>query len=335
MHFGLQLPQWGNLAAREPLHQLILSAERAGFGGLWASDHVAIPQQICQSYPYSGSGELPFGVQDGFLECSALLSFAGAISSHMTLGTSVMIASYRHPLLVAKLISTIATLSSRRVILGMGAGWWRDEFSRLGADFDSRWLVLEESLAALRELFENGGAAFHGTIIHFDETACFPRPPETPQLWVGGMGPRALRLVARSADGWQAMTSNAERITESSKLIARHAQVAGRDPSSIAIGSVMALPREPSIATTRIERLHVAGVTHLTLALPRNSLESSCQLIEDFGEVIERMADLVPAERLASTSQRLPHLADPVDLVVRDPQGQDQRHQHRIPQRPR
>jgi alkanesulfonate monooxygenase SsuD/methylene tetrahydromethanopterin reductase-like flavin-dependent oxidoreductase (luciferase family) len=116
----------------------------------------------------------------------------------------------RDPLLVAKTVATLDVLSGGRMILAVGAGWWKEEFQALGQQFARRGARMDEQIAILRALWRDGVLAHKGDFYEFDELVCEPRPLQAagPPIWIGGMGPAGRRRAATIGDGWHALGSH-------------------------------------------------------------------------------------------------------------------------------
>jgi alkanesulfonate monooxygenase SsuD/methylene tetrahydromethanopterin reductase-like flavin-dependent oxidoreductase (luciferase family) len=163
------------------------------------------------------------------------------VTERVRLGTLVLSAGFRHPALLAKSATTIDLLSGGRLDLGVGAGWYEDEYVAFGYDFGStgeRFEILEESVEVLGRLFgEDEPVTWEGRHFRLHEAYCHPRPIQKPRppLWIGGKGgDRLLRLVARRGDGWNtvwAWTPGAygERVT----ALRETCEGVERDPTTV------------------------------------------------------------------------------------------------------
>lgn len=194
---------WQALAFTETdqLVELAKICEDVGFHGAFVSDHVAIREKLESKYPYASDGSPPFVPETEFPESWAAISAMAAVTTRLQFTTSVYLPTLRHPLLVAKSVSTAAVLSKGRVALGAGVGWVREEHDDLGMDFSKRGRQLDETLAVLRELWGGGMVEHHGEIFDFDRLQMSPVPPGPIPIYLGGASPPAMRRAARY-DGW-------------------------------------------------------------------------------------------------------------------------------------
>jgi alkanesulfonate monooxygenase SsuD/methylene tetrahydromethanopterin reductase-like flavin-dependent oxidoreductase (luciferase family) len=158
MKFGFYLPTRGRTATSEALETLVTRGEGLGFHSVMIADHVVFPTEVRSRYPYTVSGAFP-GHGDALGQLT-LMAFVAGITKRLRLVTSVMILPYRNPVLTAKILATVDVLSRRRVTVGVGVGWLREEFEALHApDFDQGGAV---SMVA----YQGGGRADPGDAAH-------------------------------------------------------------------------------------------------------------------------------------------------------------------------
>jgi probable F420-dependent oxidoreductase len=235
MRFGLALPHYdfsfpeGGRVSYERLADAARRAEALGFDSGWVSDHFFL------SLARYGGGDEPMGA----LEPMTTLSALATATSTLRLGTLVL-GPFRHPGLVAKMATVVDLISGGRLDLGIGAGWYEDEFRSFGYGFGSvgeRFELLEETLRVLRLLFSEGPATFDGEHLRLDGAFNRPEPAQRPgpPVWLGAKGgPRALRMAARHADGWNTVwrwtvQDYAERVAEAGRICEEE----GRDPATL------------------------------------------------------------------------------------------------------
>src|SRR5712691_1495301 len=245
MEFGFSLPSRGPMATPEHIATLAHKGEEMGFGILAVSDHIIVPTRVQSTHPYSATEQMAVGAeaQGEYLEQLALLSFLAGITSSVKLLTAVLVLPHRPPVLTAKMLATIDVLSHGRVIVGCGVGWMREEFVAIGAPpFEERGAVSNEYIRAFRELWTHDTPTFEGTYCRFSHVLFAPKPVQQPHppIWVGGESPAALRRAGRLADAWYPIGSNPRfpvgtpaQFAEHAARVKRHAQEAGRDPSSL------------------------------------------------------------------------------------------------------
>jgi probable F420-dependent oxidoreductase len=236
MRFGLALPHYGfswpgdEEASFERTADVARLAESLGFHSVWISDHFFLSLER-----YGGGKEL-----NGSLEPMTTLAGLAALTERVRLGTLVLGAPFRPPGILAKMATAIDLVSGGRLDLGIGAGWYEEEFEAFGYEFGSvgdRFDLLEEAMEAIRLLFSEEPADFQGK--RFRLAGAYNRPapaqPNGPPVWLGSKGgPRALTLAARLADGWNTVWRwTVEDYRERAAELERICEREGRDPATV------------------------------------------------------------------------------------------------------
>jgi probable F420-dependent oxidoreductase len=236
MRFGLTLPHYDfSLPGVRPITfeaaaEHAVWAERLGFDSVWVSDH------FLYSLARHGAGDEPLGS----LEPLTTLAGVAVRTERVRLGTLVLGAPFRHPSILAKSATTIDLLSGGRLELGLGAGWYRDEFDAFGYAFGEvgeRFDALEDAVEVLDALLPGGPVTLEAGRVRLVEAYNHPEPAQRPRppIWVGAKGgDRALRLVARHADGWNTVwrwsaDAHAERMRRAREI----AEEVGRNPATV------------------------------------------------------------------------------------------------------
>jgi probable F420-dependent oxidoreductase len=208
----------------------VRGVEALGFDGVVAYDHVlgADPARPGWSGPYT--------IDSPFHEVFVLFGYCAAITSRLELSTGVLILPQRQTALVAKQAAALDVLSKGRLRLGVGVGWNWVEFDALGMDFHDRGKRIEEQIAVLRLLWTERSVTFTGTHHHVDRAGLDPLPVRRPiPLWMGADSERAMRRVARLADGF---FSHLAPNDEGKAMAARFwgwVKEAGRDPRTVGL----------------------------------------------------------------------------------------------------
>jgi F420-dependent oxidoreductase-like protein len=177
--------------------------------------------------------------QDPMLEGYTSLGFLAGQTQTMTLSLLVTGVTYRHPGLLAKIVTTLDILSGGRAQLGIGAAWYEREHKALGVPFppvSERFERLEEALQICHQMWSDDDGPFEGRHYQLAETICSPRPIQQPgpRILVGGSGERkTLRLVARYADACNLFAPDPAVVAHKLEVLARHCDAEGRDPDTI------------------------------------------------------------------------------------------------------
>ena len=318
MEIGLTIPTRGPLATPEGVAAFAKRAGELGFTHLAVPDHVVVPRTIDSRYPYSASGEFPGAASGACFDQFTLLAYVAAVNTTARLLTSVTVIPHRGAVQTAKIVSTIDVLSGGRMILGVGAGWMKEEFDALGAPpFEERGRVTDEYLQAFKTLWTEDDPRFEGEHVRFANITFLPKPVQRPHppIWVGGESPAALRRTARYGDVWFPIGNNprhpldtvarfADGIAGMRAIAAKH----GRDPGEIGLAFFANWFDEAKTASTADgQRLLLTGsaeqiaedmggigdlgVTDLTLNFQRDTLDRSLDSMQHFAEIIMPLAD--------------------------------------------
>ena len=239
MKLAVEFPSVSYREGADAVVRLARAIERIGYDHLDMFDHVVM------GVPIDGRPAGPYHPGMPILEALMTLSHLAAVTSHVTLGTEVLVLPQRHPTLVAKQVSTLDTLSGGRVRLGVGVGWQEAEYEALGEDFHTRGARMDEAIRLLRAYWGDAQIDFEGKHYHVTAMSMEPKPPQGRRLpiWIGGNSDAAHRRVGRLGDGWLASrVTDAEGARRAIGAIRRHAEEAGRDPGAIGFSSMVAPP---------------------------------------------------------------------------------------------
>ena len=215
---------------------LARALEERGFDILWAPEHSHIP--LGRKTPFPLGPELPkryYDVMDPFVTLAA----AAAVTSRLRLATGVCLVAQRDPIQTAKLVASLDQISRGRFVFGIGNGWNQDEMENHGTNFSSRHKLVRERVEAMKAIWTQDAAEYHGEFVNFGPMAAWPKPIQKPHppILIGGAFPYSARRAVRYGDGWmpQVTKSDTAPLTE---LIPRFRQMtaeAGRDPAAMQI----------------------------------------------------------------------------------------------------
>jgi probable F420-dependent oxidoreductase len=284
MDIGCHLPTQGPLATREALMRFCREAEARNIASLWVSDHVVFPRTSSGQYP---GGRFPHSPDTPYLEPVAVLAAAAMVTERARLGSSVFILGHRHPVVMAKMLTTIDALSKGRLILGVGVGWWEEELTTLGAPFKQRGRHADEILQIFKTLWASDHPTFAGTFFKFDDLGFQPKPVQKPHppIWVGGNSPGAFRRVVTYGDGWHATYLQPPELRASLAKLRAAADAAKRGFDTIEL-SMRVATKGPIVRDTRraLEDLLGAykkiGLTHVMLDIRRDSLTEMLEALD-------------------------------------------------------
>ncbi|MEU5158508.1 TIGR03619 family F420-dependent LLM class oxidoreductase [Streptomyces sp. NPDC020875] len=239
MKVGFALPQFHRQAFE--IHRTAHFAreiERAGGAGLWVGD-----RNLAAVHPrigYGGHGTAIPAELNPAADPFVLLGVAASATERVVLGTHVLLAPLYPPVQLARALTTIDLISGGRLLPGFGIGWSPEEYEAAGRDFTTRGARLDETLDALEAIWTEDPAAYRGDQLSVPlhhaplKPARRPRPP----FYLGSMSERALRRVARRADGWLPLCTvpgwvDVDGLIRQRATLDRLAREAGRDPADI------------------------------------------------------------------------------------------------------
>ncbi|BAN02986.1 LLM class F420-dependent oxidoreductase [Ilumatobacter coccineus] len=266
--------------------ELATAVEERGFESLWLPEHSHIPTSRQTPWPGSLTGEPLPEVYSRLYDLTVSLSMAAAVTSRIRLGTSVLLLAARDPLWTAKEFATLDALSGGRVEFGVGFGWNREEFENHGTDFPSRWDRTHETVEAIRSIWRDDVAEFHGDHVDIAPSWAWPKPaqPTGPRVHIGGgAGPRLLGNVARWADGWMPISARPSLASRLARLDEACAEV-GRDRSEIDV-SVFGATTDPA----GLSNLFDEGIHRAVLTLPSHDRDDVLRHLDEWAALPDQL----------------------------------------------
>lgn len=208
LEFGAMLPHRWLYASKENITSYAKLAENLGFDHVWVTDHIGVPSN------HQERGHI-------FYESLVTLSYVAAVTSKVKLGTCVLVASTRNPLVTAKQLSTLDQLSDGRMILGIGTGWIREELRTFGVDYASRVAYLQEFLSVLKLAWSSDGPlSYNGKYFRFKNMILEPKPAKrVVPILMGGNTTASARMAAEQTDGWIPWAVDTARISEGRNVL--------------------------------------------------------------------------------------------------------------------
>jgi probable F420-dependent oxidoreductase len=254
--------------------ELAPAAEQLGFESLWVAEHSHIPTSRLSPWP--GGAELPmqyWHTLDPFLA----LTVAATASKRIRVATGICLVVQRDPIHTAKAVASLDVVSQGRFIFGIGAGWNREEMADHGTEFGTRWKLMRERVEAMKAIWSDEAAEYHGEMVEFGPMWSWPKPVQKPHppILLGGSGPKILERVVRYADGWMPNRGDAvERIPELQEM----AGAAGRGHIPVSY--------YPRPGAEEVERLAAAGVERCIYYVPSDGRDAALTKLEEIGRMI-------------------------------------------------
>jgi probable F420-dependent oxidoreductase len=279
MHFGLTMFA-ADFAMR--VDDLAREAEARGFTSLWLPEHTHIP--VSRRSPWPGGPELPkeyWHTHDLFVA----LATAAAVTRTLKICSGICLLVERDPITTAKEVASLDVLSNGRVMFGIGGGWNAEEMENHGTNFKTRWKLLRERVEAMKRIWAEDEAEYHGEFVNFDPIWSWPKPIQKPHppIFLGGHTSRTLQRVVDYCDGWIPIPVRAGDLTAQIEDLRQRAERAGRDPKSIAIATYGGPPDNAVV-----QQYGDAGVDHYIFGLPPAGRDTVLGLLDRYAEFVRK-----------------------------------------------
>ncbi len=256
--------------------ELAAALEARGFASLYVPEHTHIP--VSRRTPFPGGGELPkkySHTHDPFVA----LSFAAAATKQLLLGTGICLVPERDAIVTAKCVASLDQLSGGRFIFGIGGGWNVEEMENHGARYDTRFRLMRERILAMKALWTQDEAAYHGRFVDFDPVWSYPKPGQRPHppILLGGESDYTLRRIVEYCDGWIPRPVAGFTPREAKARLARMAESKGRTPAELSI-TVFRAPADKAA----LDDYRAAGIEAALLEIPDLSRDDILRLLDKY-----------------------------------------------------
>lgn len=264
---------------------LARALEERGFDSLWIGEHTHIP--VSRRTPYPAGGELPrqySHMMDPFVSLAA----AATVTERLKLATGICLVIERDPITLAKEVATLDQLSDGRVLFGIGGGWNAEEMENHGTAFESRWKLLRERVEAIRVLWTEEEASYHGEFVDFEPVWSFPKPvqrPHPPVIFGGGTALGRKRVV-EYCDGWAPIDLIVGDVSGAMADLRTRCAEAGRDSNEIEVSIWCWEPPDQR----RLEEYRSLGVQRAVLFLPVDDRDAELPFLDRYAEIIPKLA---------------------------------------------
>lgn len=262
--------------------ELAQAIEERGLDSLFVCEHTHIPANRVSPWP--GGGELPkeyWHTLDPFVALAA----AAAVTKRIKLGTGICLVVERDPIQLAKEVASLDLISNGRVILGVGAGWNAEEMANHGVDFKSRWKIVREKVKAMRAIWTQEEAEYHGEYVNFDRMWSYPKPVQAggPPVWLGAQSKWAYPRVIDYCDGWMPI-GFMPGLEQGIETLRQECAKAGRDFASLD-KAIFAAPTDEARSTELLK----CGYTHLMYPLPSEQRDKVLPLLDKYAAMARRL----------------------------------------------
>jgi probable F420-dependent oxidoreductase len=266
--------------------ELARTLEARGFESIWAPEHSHIP--ISRATPFPQGGELPkkyYEAMDPFVTLTA----AAVATETLKVGTGVCLVTQRDPIQTAKLVASIDQVSRGRFLFGVGGGWNAEEMTDHGTQFRTRFKLMRERIAAMKEIWTKSEAEYHGEFLDFPPMMSWPKPVQRPHppVIVGGAFPYAARRALIYGDGWIPHASRPQYgdVTDFMPRFRQMAAEAGREPGSVPV-TVWGVAEDLDL----LQRHRDLGIARVVVSLPSARAGAVLPILDRWAELIERVS---------------------------------------------
>jgi probable F420-dependent oxidoreductase len=263
---------------------LARALEARGFESVWAPEHSHIP--LSRKSPFPGGGDVPkryYDVMDPFVTLTA----AAMATKTLKVATGICLVVQRDPIQTAKLVASIDQISGGRFLFGIGAGWNAEEMEDHGTDFKTRFALMHERVDAMRAIWTQSKAEYHGKYVNFDPMMTWPKPVQKPHppVLVGGNFPHGARRALAFGDAWMPLASMPS-YSDAAEFLPRFRQMAaeaGRDPASVPV-QITNVPEDAD----RLARYRDLGIIRVVASLPSAPADEILPMLDRWAELIRR-----------------------------------------------
>jgi len=283
MHFGLTF-----FPTDQSIHPagLARAAEERGFESLWLAEHTHIPvSPETPGPPAPGEPGLPaeyYRTADPFVA----LAMAAQATERLRVATGICLVAQRDVFATAKQVASLDHLSGGRFLFGVGGGWNRPEIENHGTPFDRRFAILRERIEAMKALWTEERAEYHGEHVDFGPVYAWPKPRQQPHppVHVGGAGRRAIRRAVRYGDGWVPLMSTGDDDPVALVPAVHEAlAAAGRSQDDFEI-TIYFCPPEPAT----VDRCAEAGITRVLFPMPSVDRQAALARLDELAALAGR-----------------------------------------------
>jgi probable F420-dependent oxidoreductase len=281
--FGVHLYPTGS--SLDPI-ALVRAAEERGLDSVTYPEHTHIPTSRKTPFPFGG--ELPkhyAELHDPFV----LIAAAASVTSRIRLGTGVCLIPEHDPIVLAKQVASLDVLCKGRFFLGVGAGWNAEEMENHGSQLNHRWPITRERVLAMKQIWSNAAAVYHGRFVNFDSIWSWPKPvqPGGPPVLLGSTSPKSIERLMDFCDGWYApdLLSDTTYYTRGITRLREWAERSGRRLDELHLSIQLGVVENAD----RARRLLQAGFRHLLFSILPGPDARMLSVLDRYAELAETL----------------------------------------------
>jgi probable F420-dependent oxidoreductase len=264
--------------------ELAAATEERGFDSFWVPEHSHFPvSPLTPGHDQGGLPNMYYDVADPFVA----LAMAAEATSTLLLGTSICLVVQRDPIQLAKQVASLDAFSDGRFQFGVGGGWNPLEMANHGTEFATRLAVMDERIEAMKRIWAEDKAEFHGKYVDFAPLYAWPKPAQKPhpKLHVAANAPRGLGRVVHQGDGWLPLLREGDpaSITDHVPTLHEKLREAGRDPGSVEVTAYLCPPDRETVL-----RLGAGGVDRVVFLLAPEPRSAALRQLDELTALTNR-----------------------------------------------
>lgn len=258
--------------------ELAEALESRGFESIFIPEHSHIP--VSRKSPWPGGAELPKMYYDA-MDPFVCLAAASAVTNKIKLCTGICLVVQRDPIQLAKEVASLDRISKGRVILGIGGGWNAEEMADHGTIYKTRFALMRERIEAMKAIWTQNEAEYHGQYVDFDTLMAWPKPVQKPypSIILGGGFPHGARRAIAYGDGWMPIDGRGADLLEQISQFRQMAAEADRNPDDLEL-TIFGSQGD----TDRVARFADAGVARTVIGLPPANADTVLPLLDDYAK---------------------------------------------------
>ncbi len=262
------------------IDELAREVEARGFESLWVPEHTHIPTS--RRSPWPGGDVLPeeyYHTYDPFVS----LMYAAAVTTKLKIGTGICLVIERDTIALAKEVASLDRLSGGRFLFGIGGGWNAEEMEHHGTTFKTRFKKMGEQVRAMKTIWTQDEAEFHGEFVNFDSIWCWPKPAQNPHppVLLGGESSYTLQRVVDYCEGWLPRNRQPELVIQGMAELKERAAKAGRSMDTISVSVFGA-----GNGTKLLDTYREIGVTRCILSLPSQRGDTILPMLDQYAKLL-------------------------------------------------
>jgi probable F420-dependent oxidoreductase len=260
------------------------ACEERGFESAWFPEHTHIPAS--RRTPWPLGGDLPrdyWHTHDLFVSLTA----AAAATKTIKVGSGICLVIEHDPIKLAKEVASLDQLSNGRLLFGIGGGWNAEEMENHGTPFDRRWKVLREKIEAMKAIWTEEAAEYHGEFVNFDPIWCHPKPQQKPHppILLGAHTSSSLNRVVNYCDGWIPVGAAIQDLRASINDLYARAEKAGRRPQDLPVSIFMASDQE-----SVLRQYQELEVERTVFGVPSEGKDKVLPLLDKYATMVPKFA---------------------------------------------